>query len=173
MNNGINKDRDILLSEFENLLRGEAVFYVSLIELARQEQKVLVKNNIKDLESITHAIENMTVDLRKSANAGIVYLDKLKHYFSSGTEELTLSSLIAVIDEPFRSRFKGLQKELAAHMKEVHYLNECNASLVRHSLEYTNYLLSLFTGTSERSKVYTAAGTLNKCESTKLLDRHA
>ncbi len=169
----MNKERGVLLGEFESLLRREAGFYVSLIELTKREQKALIKNNLEEIEAVTRGIENMTVELRKSENARSTYLKEMKDHMPASNEELTVSMLIAAVEEPFRSRLQALYKELAARMKEVHYLNEYNASLVRHSMEYTHYLLSLFTGTPGKQKVYSSNGMLNNGDQAKLLDSKA
>lgn len=163
---------DILLIDLERILEGELGCYLSLIELAKRQQDALIKNRIDDIFQVTREMENCTIDIRRKEADRLALMARLKEFLPLKAKDPTLNQLLEHLEDPSKSRYRTMQEKLLQAMKEVHFLNQHNASLVKHSLQYTNYLMTLFTGATE-GPVYGVTGEKKAQDSRKLIDSQA
>jgi flagellar biosynthesis/type III secretory pathway chaperone len=167
----MNNQLEALLSHVERLLQDEIGCYATLAGLCRQQQQILVQRKVEALIDITKQIEKQAIVVREKEEARAAAMELLLPRIGLSEKEMTLSGIIAVLEEPFQSRFSAIQQRLIGLVKEVHFLNEYNASLIKCSLEYTDYILSLVTGIRNHP-IYNSSGDVGKSEIIKFLDQH-
>jgi flagellar biosynthesis/type III secretory pathway chaperone len=154
----------------EDILAEQLSTYQELITLSRGEQRCLVQGRADDLPAITAA--------KESALSRISVLEERRQHavrllpiaYDGDRGKLNLQALSALLPEVWKRRYQELQRRLSAALEELHFLNEYNASLIRHCLEYTSYLLSFLTGDAN-APLYTGAGELLPKGSPRVLNR--
>jgi len=160
------------LLQLEEILERYIDYYQSLVSLSREEQLLLIKGDVKNFSNLAEKKQELIDKIRSAEAERISLMNSISGDFHCSAGILTLSKLVELLDEPLASNYRQLHINLLQTMKESHVLNEQNASLLRNSFEYTNYLLSLFTGEGNKNDaIYTSSAVRNK-KDRKILDQN-
>jgi len=141
-----------LREELEQLIS----LHDSLIELSEAKTRVLIENNLEELNRIVHKEAGLIRQVTECEQRRMEAIDRF--LISKGfrpTPAITVSEIIRLI---FRMEEKEavshLQQELARRLDKLKRLNEQNRQLTRQSLDYLNLSLDLLIGPPEDDTIY-------------------
>jgi len=160
-----------MLERMESLLNRQMELYQSLVEMSDRKQQVLVKGDLKELESIIKAEQALLWQAGKLEESRLALQGEMASAAGLKPEELNLSKLAELAGEPFASRYRALQGCMVGLMDQLGAINKLNMELIEQSLSYINFSLELLSG-AEAGDTYTPAGkSPSRKVGTKLLDR--
>lgn len=141
-----------LREELEQLIR----LHDALLELSEAKTKVLVENNVEELNRIVHKEAGLVRQVTVCESRRMEAIDRF--LISKGfrpTPAITVSEVIRLI---FRMEDKqavaDLQRELVRRLDRLKKLNEQNRQLIEQSLGYLNLSLDLVIGPPDDDTVY-------------------
>ena len=158
-----------LLNKIINLLDNEAELFDSLLKVLKEEGRAASNANLKALNGAVERKENIIAKIRTLEKERGQVLEKLAESMSLSTDELTLSKLARMSEEPYSSRLLITRSKLSNLTREIQITNKNNSSLIRYSLEIVRNLLSMFGNLVSTEKVYFQTGEIKKSEKTGIL----
>ncbi|MBI1319550.1 MAG: hypothetical protein GC168_11475 [Candidatus Hydrogenedens sp.] len=136
----------------EELERQEA-----LLALTRAQGEAAMARDAQVLEARTEAIRLLVSESLRSEQARLALVAEIVEAFALAAPEQTLSGLIAVAEEPWKSRLAWHQERLRTVVTETQGVVRSNHRTISRLARSTASLLRRFHGESE-SPVYGASG---------------
>ncbi len=131
------------VSSLIDVLERERDCYKELLNLARQEQQIVLSDNIDDLSSVVKTVEKTVViscDLEKER---LQFLDSISENPKISHKAQALSELAAKQGLPSSQKLGNLQEEISKILSELSDVNRSNAELIQRNLHYVDFLFSL------------------------------
>jgi len=165
-----------VLEELCKLLEEQKSMLENLLELSRDERRIILSGEAEQLESVVRlelrelsklsAIEKKRIALHKEISAE----------FGLPEQELTVSAIAERAQPDESEAIKKLQVELTRLITQHTELNNENRELIKAHLEYSDAILDLVVDSEDPlNNFYSGDGkaTLEKKKTTGLFDRHA
>lgn len=138
------------------LLEEEHSEYRRLLSLTREKQAALLALKVQELSRIVREEEELLFRIRRLEGKRTALL---------GKDSPSLSSLAAMVGEPYSSRISDLREGWLRTVNDLKDLNLQNAALLIHAIEQTDRLLhslvsshELPSGSSGSKRVYEPSG---------------
>lgn len=125
------------------LLQEEVEAHRRLLELAREEQRALVRGDIAELQRVVAAQEEVVGQVRGLERARMQLLELLAERVERPVEHLSLRELVAACPPDVGQRLEEQREQLVGVLQELADVNKANALLVRAHLEYVQHLAAL------------------------------
>lgn len=125
------------------LLQEEAEAHRRLLELAREEQRALVRGDVAELQRVVAAQEEVVGQVRGLERARRQLLELLAERLGRPLEHLSLRELVAACPPDVGQRLEEQREQLVGVLQELADVNKANALLVRAHLEYVQHLAAL------------------------------
>ncbi len=133
------------------LLQEEAEAHRRLLELAREEQRALVRGDVAELQRVVAAQEEVVGHVRSLERARMQLLELVAERVGRPVEGLSLRELVAACPPDVGRRLNEQREQLVAVLRELADVNKANALLVRAHLEYVQHLASLLARAADGS----------------------
>lgn len=157
-----------LINSYAEVLAEERELCRSLLAKAMTKKDVLVRGDIAALEEIVRVEEEMIHLAGRLEQRRLEYHRQLAQSLGLTEEELSVERLI-VLARDAGCELETVLSDLKEILTELGQINEINAALIRQSLDFVNFSLSLFTGAEEGA---TYAGKENSTSRTaRFVDR--
>lgn len=125
------------------LLQEEVEAHRHLLELAREEQRALVRGDVAELQRVVAAQEEVVGQVRGLERARMQLLELLAERVERPVERLSLRELVAACPPDVGQRLEEQREQLVGVLQELADVNKANALLVRAHLEYVQHLAAL------------------------------
>ena len=149
---------DLLLNKFLCLLEDETGFYRSLLLVVQKESRAVVDLKLKELNEATKEKENLLLKIRILEEQRQHMLERVTDSIGCTLQDLTLSKLSQLSEEPYSTRLNTCRSNLLALTKSIQEVNNSNKSLVMHSLKLARGSLSLLDNLIAPIPVYCRTG---------------
>ena len=149
-----------MISQLIGLLNEQAERYEELLGLSREKKDIIIANDLDGLQKITH-LENLVVSQnQKLEKKRIAVLQDIAAVVNRNEEELTLSTLIEIMDgQEEKEGLVSVGDRIRQVMESLSEANLFNASLIHNALDYIEYSMNVIrSSASQTPAYYTAAG---------------
>jgi hypothetical protein len=86
----------------------------------------------------------------------------LSQWLGIPPEELTLSGLADLMDDPYKGQLIILREDIKSTIKNLENIKESNAYLVQHALHYVSGVLRIFASSQSQNLRYSNDGQLEQ-----------
>ena len=150
----------LVLDKLLGLLDQVAEIYQSLLAVMDNERDAVVAADLKELNEAAKVKDNLLLKLRILEEQRMHLLKKLADQLNHPSEDLTLTNLSQILEEPHANQLKDRSIRLLALLKFIQRANERNGSLFAHSLELVRGSLNLLNNMMPAGPIYFRTGTI-------------
>lgn len=145
---------DDLLARLGDLLKEETDVYSDILNVSKQKTAVIVEGKVAELEKIVKMEQSFIKKIASLENRREALVGELSGLTGRKPEELTISNIAGLSEGKNSETLKGMQRSMAALIDELCKSNEMNSRLVRNSLDYIDFSMSLFTNLGNEDNNY-------------------
>jgi len=137
------------LADLCSLLQEQKEVLGNMLELAKEERKIIVAGESEKLEDI------IRLELKELNKLGRVEKNRLELHKAIATElglpenEITVTSIAEKAEPDEREAIKKLQTELTPLIEEHAAINNENRELIKSHIEYSQVMLELMVGSED------------------------
>ena len=151
---------ELLLNDLLGLLEGEIGLYASMLLALQKEKKAIVDSNHEELNETSREKENLFLKIRILEEQRLSVLEKLARNLGHPAQDLTLSKLSQLVQEPQSTQLVGCHSTFLSLAQSIQEINLSNKALLTHSLDLVNGSLSLLSDLLSSSPVYYRTGKM-------------
>ena len=152
---------DELFQDLILILSQEAAEYRKFLELLTAEEAAVLQGKTESIQEITKQKETLALELKVLEEARTTLMRRLAALLSRRAESLTLSVLIELGPEEYRSPLAELRAELQHSMAKLNEVNRRNGFLLERALAHIRGALSLITTLVTQPPTYEPTGRLH------------
>lgn len=149
---------DLLLDQFLGVLEGEADLYGSLLQILQREKEAVIGSALDELNETSKEKENILLKIRILEEQRLRILDRLANSLGYSPQDLTLTKLSQLVNEPYSKRLKDCHSNFLALIQSIKEVNKSNRALLMHSLDLVRGSLSLMDTLMVSNPVYYRTG---------------
>jgi len=153
---------DVLLSELITILNKEIGLHGELLSILHKDRELLIDLCIEDLFESNKKKETCVLKIKMLEESRLLLIDKLSQHYTVPPQELTLSRIISLVEEPFRSALNNARSNLSSLIKSIKEVNQGNELIVNDSLYYFNRSLNFLNYASSLSPIYVDNGKIKE-----------
>lgn len=143
--------------------------YQYLADTVKEKQKVIIKNQIEELENLTGIERLLVKKVEVLLKTREEYLRKAA-LERSAKPSVRLRDFIGLLDENEQPRWKSLEERIHRTVEKIRRINLENQQLIRSSLNFINGLVEMLYPQEEGARnLYTAHGEANTKAAVKSL----
>ena len=151
---------ELLLDDLLGLLEGEIGLYASMLLALQKEKKAIVDSNHKALNETSRKKENLFLKIRILEEQRISILKKLAQELGQSSQDLTLSKLSQLVQEPHSTRLVDCHSTFLSLAQSIQEINQSNKTLLTHSLDLVKTSVSLLSDLLSSNPVYYRTGKM-------------
>ena len=151
---------ELLLNNLLSLLKGEIGLYASMLMALQKEKKAIVDSNHKELIETSRKKENLFLKIRILEEQRLSVLEKLAQGLGQPSQDLTLSKLSQLVQEPQTTQLVDCHSTLLSLAQSIQEINLSNKELLTHSLDLVKGSLSLLSDLLSSNPVYYRTGKI-------------
>lgn len=132
-----------MIKQFINTLRQEVGLYKELIAHLQEEKQLLARRRRDELYQVANTIETLVFKIKgiegvRSRIAEELVFLSLSQRDGCVSDTVTLSSVIGIVEEPWKSELTALQCILSSLVDTIRELNSENSIITSRSIENIN-----------------------------------
>ncbi|MBZ4665782.1 flagellar protein FlgN [Mahella sp.] len=151
------------IKQLVSILQGENEIYDQMLELCREEAKVLVAGNVKRLDEIVEIQTDLIKQVGIYEMQRVECVNRIADELHMEADKITVSTLTERLDGHESVELKSIQEHLSAVLAEFRDLNEMNSQLIKNSIDFIDYTLGLLLDVAEEIN-YDAGGKTHKVQ---------
>ena len=136
------------------VLNEELNFMDSIIELLKQKEKALIKNDVEQLESVVSREREYFISMRDMEESRKSIIELLLSKKGIDKKNITLGELAEYVDKEDKFRITDIRKKMRQKVLIINKLNKRCAVLLRKSIELADFSIRLLTGVYNEKPVY-------------------
>ena len=161
---------NLLLNKFLGLLEQVSQLFQSLLTVIDKEKKAVIAANLEKLNEAGKVKDNLLLKLRILEEQRIHLLAKLADHLDQPVENLTLTKLSQLVEEPHAIRLRAFRSRLLALVTKIQEANEHSRALFSHSIDLVKGSVNLLNNLMTSSPVYFRSGSIqNRAHTGKIL----
>jgi len=149
-----------LLSELITILNREIELHKELLSCIQQDRCLIIDLRVDDLFENIKRKETLIVKIKMLEESRISLVEQLSPHFEIPHQPLTLSDLVSVIEEPYRSALNTSRSTLRALIKSIQEVNQGNTLIVKDSIFYFNRSLDFLNHAFSANPTYLQSGRI-------------
>ena len=153
---------DLLLNRLFDILEKETGLYELLLIALKNEKKAVVDSRLDKLNEASKEKENLLLKIRILEEQRSTNLMNLAEKLGQSPQDLTLTRLSQLLDEPYSTQMEGFCSKFSALMQSIEEINKNNKALIQHSLELVRGSLTLLNDLVPSSPVYHKTGRIQE-----------
>jgi flagellar biosynthesis/type III secretory pathway chaperone len=153
-------DVDALVTELRELLTQEIVVHKHLLALLHKEKEFLIDLSTEEILENTKKKETCTLKIKMLEESRAVLVNQLSHHCGVPPEDLTLSKIVSLLEEPHRSTLDATRSTLTSLIKSIKEANQHNGLVVKDALHYCKRSLDFLYSSSAASPTYVDGGRI-------------
>ena len=151
---------DTLLSELIAILNKEIELHKELLSFLHKDRELLIDFCIEDIFESNKKKETCTLKIKMLEESRSLLVDKLSQHCAIPSQELTLSKIVSLVEEPYRSSLDNARSILNSLIKSTKEVNQGNHLIVKDSFSYFNRSLDFLKYASSLSPTYVGNGKI-------------
>ena len=151
---------DALLSELIAILNKEIGLHKELLSFLHKDRELLVDLCVEEIFESNKKKETCTLKIKMLEESRSLLVDKLSQHYAILPQDLTLSKIVSLVEEPYRSALDTVRSNLTSLIKSIKEVNQGNALIVNDSLYYFNRTLDFLNYASSLSPTYVDNGKI-------------
>lgn len=149
-----------LLTELLGLLEGEIDLYGSLLLALQKEKRAVVDSNLDELIETNREKESLFLKIRILEEHRITVLEKLAEDLGQLAQNLTLTKLSQLVDEPQSTQLTDCHSRFLSLAQSIQEVSLGNKALLNHSLDLVRSSLALLSDLIPSNPVYYKSGRM-------------
>lgn len=147
-------------------LKHQVAIYCELLELARQKNGILIEADTNQLSAITSGEWAL---LKRAGKLEKERMEILTQMTAGTPEKLdSIDKAIKLAGEPEKQQLKAIKDDLLATIADYKEINELNKQLLEVHLQYTEYMVNVFSSASNYNNAYDSTGHESNSQPTHL-----
>jgi len=159
-----------LLSDLFDLLRYELDKYYGLLKVLYAERDLLVKREIKDLETLIKEEEAAIQKIQRIEITRDALLTQLATEQGLAEEPLNAKTLTELAEEPLKSDYQKLFQRVERVKREFEFINGTNKKLLESEQEYASFLVDEVMKIDEPGDTYQDDGNVRTPQGKGMFD---
>jgi len=151
---------DALLSELIAILNQEIELHKELLSFLQKDRELLVDLCVEGIFESNKKKETCTLKIKMLEESRSLLVDRLSQHFAIPPQELTLSKIVSLVEEPYRSALDTARSTLTSLIKSIKEVNQGNSLIIKDSLHYFNRSLDFLYCASSASPTYVDNGKI-------------
>jgi len=151
---------DALVTELRELLTQEIEVHKHLLALLHKEKEFLIDLSTEEILENTKKKETCTLKIKMLEESRSVLVKQLSQHYSVPPEELTVSKIVSLLEEPHRSTLDATRSTLTSLIKSIQEANQHNGLVVKDALHYCKRSLDFLYSSSVASPTYVDGGRI-------------
>jgi flagellar biosynthesis/type III secretory pathway chaperone len=151
---------DKVVSELIALLNQEIELHKELLSLVQRDRGLLIDLSVEEIFENNKRKETCTLKIKMLEESRALLVEQLSQHFAIPPQELTLSKIISLIDEPHCSLLASTFSTLSALLKSIQEINQGSALIIKDSLYYFTRALDFLHCASLVSPTYVDSGKI-------------
>ena len=151
-----------LLNKLIGLLTHATELYQSLVSVVENEKDAVVGLNLKQLNEVCKAKDNLLLKLRILEEQRQQVMHRLADELGCLPQGLTLTQLSQQVDESYSRRLLDCSTDLLALIQTLQDVTQQNKSLMSHSMQLIQGSYNLLSNLMSDNPVYYRSGTVSR-----------
>ena len=151
---------DRLLSELITILNKEIELHEELLLYLQRDRELLVSLCVDDIFENNKKKETCTIKVKMLEESKLLLVDRLSKHYAIPYRELTLSKILSLVEDPYRTSLDTIRSKLIALMKNIKETNQGNSLILQDSLCYFKRSLDFLHCASSASPTYVDNGKI-------------
>lgn len=149
------------LDDLQKLIQDQTELYERLLAVLREENGLIVSSSVDALTGCNKKKEVLILHIKLHDESFAKLIEKIYYRVSGRKETPSLSALIGMLDEPYRTRLESAYSQLKRMIHEVKELNSHNERIIKGALRTIKSSISfLVSCASSGSPVYQNSGQI-------------
>ena len=149
-----------LLKELNTILAREIELHKHLLSLLQKEKECLIDLSTEELLENTKKKETCTLKIKILEESRLSLVKRLSTCFGISPQELTLSKLVSLVEEPYRSILDDARSTLRSLVRSIQESNQHNGAVVRDALHYCQRSLDFLYSATVANPTYVDNGKI-------------
>jgi flagellar biosynthesis/type III secretory pathway chaperone len=149
-----------LLDDLQTILLNEMDLYRELLSILKKEKDVIIELSVDEIMKCIKEKETLGLKLRMLEESRITIIKSLSDRLNIQEEDIKLSRLSEIVDEPYSSQFKRYSSDIRALIKDINEINRYNKEFIEHSLTSIRGSLALLNQLISPNLTYLQTGEL-------------
>lgn len=155
-----------LLDKLIRLLAHATELYQSLLRVVQNEKDAVVGLNLKQLNEVCKAKDNLLLKLRILEEQRLQVMNRVAAELGCSPEGLTLARLSEQVDESYARRLLDCSTDLLALIQTLQAVTQQNKSLMSHSMQLIQGSYNLLNNLMVDQPVYYRSGAVERGDET-------
>ncbi len=151
---------DALLPELITILNKEIELHKQLLSLLQKDKHYLIDLSTEKIFENIKKKETCTLKIKMLEETRSSLIDRLSRHCAIPSQEITLSKIVSLAKEPYRSDLAASRSTLTALIKSIKEINQVNHFIVKDSLYYFERSLDFLNNASAASPTYVHSGKI-------------
>ena len=149
-----------MLDQLISGIRIETKLYQLMLATVDKEKDAAIQSDLKSLNDSGIEKEDLLHKIRRAEEQRCLVVRKLSEKLEYPYQDLTLTKISKIVDEPFANQLKQASAELKIVLNTLREENQRNKLLLEHSLELVRGSFNLLSGLMGSNKVYYRTGNI-------------
>lgn len=151
---------DTLLSELITALNKEIELHKQLVLLLQNDRHFLIDLSTEEIFENIKKKETCILKIKMLEESRSSLVDKLSQHWGIPFQELTLSKIVSLAEEPYRSSLATHRSTLTTLIKTIKEISQVNHFIINDSLYYFQRSLNFLNSASAASPTYVHSGKI-------------
>ena len=151
---------DAVLAELRAILMREIELHKHLLSLLHKEKVCLIDLSTEEIVENTKKKETCALKIKMLEESRLSLIKRLSPHFAIPFQELTLSKLVSLLEEPHRSNLDEVRSTLLSLIKSIEELNQHNCMVVKDALHYCQRSLDFLYSATVANPTYVDSGKI-------------
>jgi flagellar biosynthesis/type III secretory pathway chaperone len=149
-----------MLDQLISGIRLETKLYQLMLATVDKEKDAAILSDLKSLNDSGVEKEDLQCKIQRADEQRCLVVRKLSEKLEYPYQDLTLTKIAQIVDEPFAIQLKQASAELKTVLNTLREANQQNKLLLEHSLELVRGSFNLLSGLMGSNKVYYRTGNI-------------
>lgn len=147
-----------LLDDLQTILLDEIDLYRELLSILQKEKEVMIDVSADKIMKCIKEKETLGLKLRMLEDYRITVVKRLSEKLNIPEEDIKLSRLSEIVDEPYSSQFKRYSSDIRALTMSIEEVNRYNKEFIERSLVSIRSSLSILNLLNSSNPTYLQTG---------------
>ncbi|MBN2467047.1 MAG: flagellar protein FlgN [Deltaproteobacteria bacterium] len=147
-----------------DILEEEKELYRSLLAVCQDEERALIRTNLKELNEKSKKKENLILKVRILEEQRLHVLKRIDDSLGGRAPHATLLELSQMLDEPYSSRLEEYHSDLSSLIQSITEINLTNKDLITHSVGLVKDSMLFLNNFITMSPIYYRTGKIHHSE---------
>ena len=128
------------------ILEKESALYRDILDLSRHKTNTIVEGRVSQLEQLTGVEQKLLLNVGGLEQQREEVVDQLARLLGIPADGLNIGVAVEQAEDELKEKLIALKDEIENTLKDLKEVNDLNSELIKKSLEYIDFLLTLLPG---------------------------